>query len=1393
MSTVYKKIGGDWVKLDGSDVDQLASQAFKFNYKFAHTITYINGPDYNLIDFTTCIKNINLKYKTDTARNCSWDFCNNDNYNGQTYWADLTINSFSPIEKRQNYGVFIKGGTIKIPVLPAEDGSYPQVTIEVDVNTKWDITMPDGTIYINTKNQADTKLIYNSLGGQSEVVLSIGDYSRLYDVPSKKATQYISLDRSDDLISLEPYDRLLDKQRGCTFIGWNTAYDGMGTDYDPNGKYEIWSDLTLYAQWERKKFRLDLGVPQGNGSNYVWCKFRPNSHVLDIYSDSTCTNVHENIVLPGGDTTTFLGWYDKSGELCVTSEGRILSTFWQTMEEMAEAEHNGVGEPTLVLTPRYRNLVTVTFESDNCVVTPSSIEVPEGSKILNCGSNILEIGNSGAEAHCNETDPHTAITFLGWYIKLDGTYHHLATLTKNDPTYLEITGDTVLKAAYKTESMVEENALRYVSLGDSIAAGHLIDSGWTTNYGTVSQYQSPATKSNRNSQESTLIVPGTYTALLNKELIDTKVEDTRVFTTSYACSGDKVMDLNKQLDSDTRMQNAIKQADLVTLSIGANELLSIATEKNLIHFIFSGDDTSITQESMLNLLRLAGGLPCFIPDNYLSPTLPAETRAAIQGLSNTLGAMAQKCGVEIVTDPNTRIQYIKPNGYSYLELLDSLYNLNPEATYVFSKVYNPFRYFGLDGESLFRPIIDILYGLADLTDWSIDNTIVTVLVKAFDFMSDIFICNNINKLGNRFDGNTGEMKPGWVEEQIVALNAILDYAIVVYRQSKGGLPNFLAVDTKAEFDKFKELHDVPKGQLSYSDMINHKISTKLSIDELDWQSLWRDEDPLDIIAWVIGEDNAKRLKFWSDMFHKHTTISSMSSVDFDSEGFMAELIGLIGDKLIKPIIDPHPRYDGHAVIKNTILNSICVATFETNGGSPVAGEILFPGKVKLTSDTVRHGYNFGGWYADPGFTQPVKPEVIAYACSQSLGNMTNAGNTAVNDFTPREVTFYAKWNPIPYTIKFKSDPTLNGITVEGKTNAQLKKDASIVVTIEDEAAKKGLYELAKQTLGADYISMLESVATLVYFKENDGDVFSREDTILCTQDQVLNLEWQIKTDFTISYHDTKDCNLSGYPTQYTINTGSISFASLSKPGYTFKGWAYGNGTAVTSLDTNTARGDKKLYAKWEIVTYGITYDLAGMSTVNNNPTSYTVESNYNLENVTSVSHDFLGWYRADGSRVTSTSGLSGDLALTARWSRKRFTLTVSGINSAWQTFGDGAETGPQERYKYDIYPINEHSGTDIVPSNLGALHNVKTYTVEYGDKVAVWVSAKFGRADSYISYGRYDDPNKRIVVGPAESSFYEHTVTGNVQLILDWTTRGMYINDWIQNDPHSYWNAYFIV
>ena len=53
--------------------------------------------------------------------------------------------------------------------------------------------------------------------------------------------------------------------------------------------------------------------------------------------------------------------------------------------------------------------------------------------------------------------------------------------------------------------------ISYVSLGDSIAAGHTINSEWASDYGEGSQY-------GKNGNTSTVIVPNSYTDLIQKEL-----------------------------------------------------------------------------------------------------------------------------------------------------------------------------------------------------------------------------------------------------------------------------------------------------------------------------------------------------------------------------------------------------------------------------------------------------------------------------------------------------------------------------------------------------------------------------------------------------------------------------------------------------------------------------------------------------------------------------------------------------------------------------------------------------------------------------------------------------------------------------------------------------------
>lgn len=90
--------------------------------------------------------------------------------------------------------------------------------------------------------------------------------------------------------------------------------------------------------------------------------------------------------------------------------------------------------------------------------------------------------------------------------------------------------------------------MRYVSLGDSIAAGHSINEYWATNYGVGSQY-------GENGNTSTEIVPKSYTDLIKNKL-EKSYDPLRVSTKSFAHSGDTVENLIAKLNHD-RVKGAI--------------------------------------------------------------------------------------------------------------------------------------------------------------------------------------------------------------------------------------------------------------------------------------------------------------------------------------------------------------------------------------------------------------------------------------------------------------------------------------------------------------------------------------------------------------------------------------------------------------------------------------------------------------------------------------------------------------------------------------------------------------------------------------------------------------------------------------------------------------------
>jgi M6 family metalloprotease-like protein/uncharacterized repeat protein (TIGR02543 family) len=106
-----------------------------------------------------------------------------------------------------------------------------------------------------------------------------------------------------------------------------------------------------------------------------------------------------------------------------------------------------------------------------------------------------------------------------------------------------------------------------------------------------------------------------------------------------------------------------------------------------------------------------------------------------------------------------------------------------------------------------------------------------------------------------------------------------------------------------------------------------------------------------------------------------------------------------------------------------------------------------------------------------------------------------------------------------------------------------------------------------------------------------------------------------------------------------------------KEGYHFLGWFFDFERETLPFNNENlteylSQNEITLYAKWELVTYKITYFLDQYA-VNNNITSYTIQTTYTLENLTRDGYVFNGWFLDENQTqpITEIKTMSGDLTL----------------------------------------------------------------------------------------------------------------------------------------------------
>ncbi len=130
-------------------------------------------------------------------------------------------------------------------------------------------------------------------------------------------------------------------------------------------------------------------------------------------------------------------------------------------------------------------------------------------------------------------------------------------------------------------------------------------------------------------------------------------------------------------------------------------------------------------------------------------------------------------------------------------------------------------------------------------------------------------------------------------------------------------------------------------------------------------------------------------------------------------------------------------------------------------------------------------------------------------------------------------------------------------------------------------------------------------------------------------------------------------------------------------GYRFLGWYRDEGcTQGWNFARDTVTEDITLYAKWETVSYRITYQ-GEKGAVNTNPSDYTIESEtILLSEIAAEGYTFDGWFDKNGAEVTEiASGRHEDITLEARWTAREYTLSV--------TSGENGSVTGSGRYAYD--------------------------------------------------------------------------------------------------------------
>ena len=312
--------------------------------------------------------------------------------------------------------------------------------------------------------------------------------------------------------------------------------------------------------------------------------------------------------------------------------------------------------------------------------------------------------------------------------------------------------------------------------------------------------------------------------------------------------------------------------------------------------------------------------------------------------------------------------------------------------------------------------------------------------------------------------------------------------------------------------------------------------------------------------------------------------------------------------------------------------------FDANSGTTV--EALSVKEIADSPKTQRDGYEFGGWYYDPEFCNPV---VFPVQITQ-------------------DVTLYAQWTPLYYDVTFDAQ---GGSSVES-------------IYVNEIAAPPTTKRSGYQFDGWYYDAKFSSPV-----------IFPVE----IKQDTTLYAKW-IQTHFKVIFNTNGGSSLSNRTTR------QITKSPVTKrENYRFDGWYYDKNFRTPVVFPLSVERNMTLYAKWVQTHFDITFNTNGGTSINPQTTSeiktmpVTQRDNY----------CFDGWYYDEDFRTPVVFPLSVErnMTLYAKWVQTHFDITFNtngGTSINPQTTNE-INTMPvtqRDNYYFDGWYYDEDFRTPVV-------------------------------------------------------------------------------------------------